>query len=566
MVKGVVQRPGTTRGRMGALVVGALVLGGTAALPLAAAAPAQAASGATAYTCDITLTGSQASLGGEKAATITLDTDAPSTSPAGRKVTPTLTSTLTLDPAFAQQFLPSPINRVTASLTAATATGATAGSSLVAFDTWQRGGGIGSPVPALTLTGSGPWGTIKPTEVGTLNLTAGTLTGTLSMGTVFSPGLTAYAMTCTPDAGTATSVDAITVSPREYNYSCEMDMSGVPGVLEVRHYQADVDLTIDAPATATAGEPFTPTVGATVEFADDFRAFLAGSPVTRLALAADATTSTGAAEGVAPVAFPVWNRVLNPGIPSPVNQPIDPFVLTGSGSWGAITPATVGSLPLSVQGLAGDLTLTAYGASLRSPVECTPNSGTAAVTHSVDIVAPLPITSSVAPTVSGTRKVGSKLTATPGTWSPADVAVAYQWLRNGAAISGARSATYTAVSADLGKTLSVRVNATKSGHSASATTLSVGKIAAGTQQVTGTAKVVGTPRVGKSLTVKPGKATGAKVSYRWLSNGKAIKGATRSTLKLGKALSGKKVTVKVSYTRAGYTTVVQTTKALVVKR
>ena len=559
-------RTGTTRGRMGALVAGALVLGGTAALPLVAAAPAQAASGATAYTCDITLTGGQASLGGEKAATITLDTDAPTTSPAGRTVTPTLTSTLTLDPAFAQQFVPSPVNRVTASLTAATSVGSAAGSSLVSFDTWERGGGIGSPVPAMTLTGSGPWGAIRPTQVGTLNLTAGTLTGTLSMGTIFSPGLTAYPMTCTPDSGAATAVDAITVTPREYNYSCEMDMSGVPGVGEVRHYEADVDFTIDAPATATAGEPFTPTVGATVEFADAFRAFLAGSPVTKLALAGDATTTTGAVEGAAPVTFPVWNRVLNPEIPSPSNQPIDPFVLTGSGSWGPITPAAVGTLPLSVQGLAGDLTLTAYGLALGSPIECSPIAGTAAATDSVDVVAPLPITNPTAPTVSGTRKVGSRLTATAGTWSPADVALAYQWLRDGTAIGGARSATYTAVPADLGKTLSVRVAATKSGHSALSKTVSAGKIAAGTQQVTGTAKVTGIPKVGKTLVVKAGRATGAKVSYQWLSNGKTIKGATRSSLKLPRTLAGKKVTVKVSYTRIGYRTVVQTTKALVVKK
>ena len=58
--------------------------------------------------------------------------------------------------------------------------------------------------------------------------------------------------------------------------------------------------------------------------------------------------------------------------------------------------------------------------------------------------------------------MGSTLTAKPGTWSVAGLSYAYQWLRNGATISGATKATYKVVSADAGKSLSVRVTAAAS--------------------------------------------------------------------------------------------------------
>ncbi|KLD31613.1 hypothetical protein TB15x_23410, partial [Xanthomonas perforans] len=60
-----------------------------------------------------------------------------------------------------------------------------------------------------------------------------------------------------------------------------------------------------------------------------------------------------------------------------------------------------------------------------------------------------------APTVSGTAKLGRTLTATPGTWNPADVTTAYQWLRDGEPVNGVTSATYRVQRADLGRVLSV---------------------------------------------------------------------------------------------------------------
>jgi streptogramin lyase len=79
------------------------------------------------------------------------------------------------------------------------------------------------------------------------------------------------------------------------------------------------------------------------------------------------------------------------------------------------------------------------------------------------------------PTITGTATEGQVLTATPGSWSgyPAP-SLAYQWERcNGlgqgcAAIPGATSSSYTALSADVSSTLVVEVTASNSAGSAQA--------------------------------------------------------------------------------------------------
>ncbi|MFS0734263.1 S8 family serine peptidase [Microbacterium jepli] len=78
----------------------------------------------------------------------------------------------------------------------------------------------------------------------------------------------------------------------------------------------------------------------------------------------------------------------------------------------------------------------------------------------------------VAPAVTGTAQVGKTFTATPGTWDPADVTVAYQWLRNGEPIDGATSARYRVTQGDVGTKLSVQVTATAAGNPNAGTAVS----------------------------------------------------------------------------------------------
>ena len=82
-----------------------------------------------------------------------------------------------------------------------------------------------------------------------------------------------------------------------------------------------------------------------------------------------------------------------------------------------------------------------------------------------------------------------------------------------------------------------------------------------------TPKVTGTYKVGKKIKAVVGTVTpsGVTVKYQWLRNGKKIKGATKATYKLLAADKGKKVSVKVTYSKAGYSTVVKTSAAKKVK-
>lgn len=77
--------------------------------------------------------------------------------------------------------------------------------------------------------------------------------------------------------------------------------------------------------------------------------------------------------------------------------------------------------------------------------------------NTILVIPPIPV-NTVAPTVSGDAAVGSLLTCSPGTWSDA-VSFTYQWTRNGGDISGATSATYTSIAADVGTIVGCNVSA-----------------------------------------------------------------------------------------------------------
>ncbi|MFD7310854.1 S8 family serine peptidase [Promicromonospora sp. NPDC059942] len=67
------------------------------------------------------------------------------------------------------------------------------------------------------------------------------------------------------------------------------------------------------------------------------------------------------------------------------------------------------------------------------------------------------------PTISGSARVGAKLTVKTGTWKPSP-AFTYQWLADSVPISGATSSSYTVKGPQLGKKISVVVTARKFGY------------------------------------------------------------------------------------------------------
>lgn len=78
----------------------------------------------------------------------------------------------------------------------------------------------------------------------------------------------------------------------------------------------------------------------------------------------------------------------------------------------------------------------------------------------IPVISP-PIVLNAAGGISGLNLTRSPLAASPGSYDPADAAVGYQWLRNGAAIPGATNQTYVPGPADLAQKLGVTVSLTK---------------------------------------------------------------------------------------------------------
>jgi hypothetical protein len=69
-----------------------------------------------------------------------------------------------------------------------------------------------------------------------------------------------------------------------------------------------------------------------------------------------------------------------------------------------------------------------------------------------------------APRIVGTLRVGHTLKAVVGDWSPGGITFTYQWYANGTAISTATKSTLTLKSAQLGKSITVKVTGKKSGY------------------------------------------------------------------------------------------------------
>jgi hypothetical protein len=157
------------------------------------------------------------------------------------------------------------------------------------------------------------------------------------------------------------------------------------------------------------------------------------------------------------------------------------------------------------------------------------------------------------PTISGTAKIGSTLTAAPGTWSPTPTSYRYAWKVDGVAVTGATSSTFTIPESAAGKRITVTVTGLKQYYESSAT--SAPTIATGTFTAPQPA-IKGTAQVGRTLTVTRGTWSPApsSVKYVWKANGVTISTQTSSTFVVPASAKGKRLTVTVVGSRTGYTT------------
>lgn len=275
----------------------------------------------------------------------------------------------------------------------------------------------------------------------------------------------------------------------------------------------------------------------------------------------------GSADGSTPgrYIFEIHNALLNTAAPTIIGTPTSGSQLQAEpGTW---SPAATYRYQWSLDGQPGPTSST-YQVPANSQHKVIGLTVTATAPGLSEVsVAAAPVTvletftKRPTPTISGKAKVGSTLSMKTGTWSP-KATLSRQWLRNGVAIPGATGSKYKVKLDDVGAKLTVRVTAVRSGF------LSVAKTSKATKTVpkvplkASTPKISGTAKVGRTLTLSTGRWTsGATLAYRWYRSGKLISGASSRTYLLQAADKGKKITVKVTGSKPGYTTVSKTSKA-----
>jgi hypothetical protein len=167
-----------------------------------------------------------------------------------------------------------------------------------------------------------------------------------------------------------------------------------------------------------------------------------------------------------------------------------------------------------------------------------------------------PVRNVAAPTITGYATYGWPLTATPGTWEPADgTAYSWRWLRDGAPIAGALAPTYRTVLADIGHRISVEVTAHHEGLDdtavASAPTAAIRRASF---RLLERPQVTGVRRYLRTLTATPGRWWPAAQHHRvqWLRDGRPIAGATGWRYRTTHLDVGHLVAVRISSIRAGY--------------
>ena len=122
---------------------------------------------------------------------------------------------------------------------------------------------------------------------------------------------------------------------------------------------------------------------------------------------------------------------------------------------------------------------------------------TSATSNALTVPPTGPPYATVAPSIGGTGVVGQTVTCSTGTWvGLAPITYAFQWLRNGVAISGATKSSYLVTSADLLTALGCRVTATNSKGAVSATS-TIGVPQSGVPADIVAPLVSGTPVVGQ---------------------------------------------------------------------
>ena len=131
------------------------------------------------------------------------------------------------------------------------------------------------------------------------------------------------------------------------------------------------------------------------------------------------------------------------------------------------------------------------------------------------------------PTTSGEPAFGSRLTADPGTWSPADATYTYQWLRDGDPIDGADGQHFRPRVKDIEHEVQVEVTASADGATDGTATSDSVTVTKGTLVSEKRPTIDGQRRFGHTLVARAGTwdRKPDRLRFQWLRNDKVVKGA-----------------------------------------
>ncbi len=201
------------------------------------------------------------------------------------------------------------------------------------------------------------------------------------------------------------------------------------------------------------------------------------------------------------------------------------------------------------------------GKSLRLEVNATKPGYRPAVVHSDEsLIRPGTLASVPSISISGSGRVGEALKVrTTGTW-PAKTTLAYRWTIGSTTVS--KAATFTPRPSDRGKKVALAVTASVPAHKPVTVSAKAVTVAAGMFVKAPAPRITGTARVGSTLRASVGAwKPQASLKYQWLRNGAPIRGATTSSYKVTSKDWRKKLTVRVTASRAGYEATARTSRA-----
>ncbi|RYP83137.1 hypothetical protein EKO23_20050 [Nocardioides guangzhouensis] len=174
----------------------------------------------------------------------------------------------------------------------------------------------------------------------------------------------------------------------------------------------------------------------------------------------------------------------------------------------------------------------------------------------------LPVPGAPSPVLTGTAKVGNVVTAQLGTW-PVGTTFAFDWylVEGDTYIRSTTTGSLRLPASTYRKQVYVAVRGTWNDRYTDVWSGNSAPVGAGTL-TTSVPRISGTVKVGRTLTAKPGSwTTATRFAYRWFANGTAVKGATARTFTPSRAQAGKRLTVRVTGSKAGYKTAARTSKA-----